>query len=399
MKCLLTLRCEVIRRPFLRGALCVLVVHFLLASAFAHQVSSVSLISHLDTEKRVYLLDAAMEVVPSVDQILNDQISPEDAARQFAEEFLEIRFDDEEVTPELEISIETASDENTPAELQRQQVLVKMSGEFPPGAREFLLYLDPSCPMAVVMVAIKDDRPSRRMQVILAGEYSRPVNIEPLVEGDPFTASKEQPAKAEEMASEPAAVTETGEGSTSAPPAHPIISGWLGFFAGSFLPILFPVAILLLTLERTAAFGQIAALLIGQCLALALVSWGIIGVALWTSALAGLMLAAVSIEAIFRRTCGWWRYAIAFLSGSLSGILISNSSPFLDLFSRGGKTSMSDLIGFVLGTEMGLIASALVGAGLLLFLSRFDWYRQAIVHLLAVLFAAYGSYLAVERFF
>jgi hypothetical protein len=380
-----------------------LVAHFFSGTSIAHQVSSVSLISHLDTEKRTYLLDAAMEVVPSADQVLNDQISPEDAARQFAEEYLEIRFDDEEVTPKLEIAIETASDENTPAELQRQQVLVKMSGEFPPGAREFLLYLDPSCPMAVVMVAIKDDRPSRRMQVILAGEYSRPVNIEPLVDGDPFTAAKAEstkaePLKGEETGSEPAPPAETGTGTSSGPPRHPIISGWLGFFANSFLPLLFPVAILLVTLERTAAFGQIAALLIGQCLALALVSWGIIGVALWTSALAGLLLAAISIEAIFRWKCGWWRYAIVFLAGGASGVLISNSAPFLDLFSRGGTTSMSDLLGFVLGTELGLIASALVGAGVLLFLSRFDWYRKSIVHPLAVLFAAYGVYLAAERF-
>jgi hypothetical protein len=110
MKGLPPFRCERIRNFFLRGAFCVLVAHFFSGTSIAHQVSSVSLISHLDTEKRTYLLDAAMEVVPSADQVLNDQISPEDAARQFAEEYLEIRFDDEEVTPKLEIAIETASD-------------------------------------------------------------------------------------------------------------------------------------------------------------------------------------------------------------------------------------------------------------------------------------------------
>ncbi|MEM7602994.1 MAG: hypothetical protein AAF357_16475, partial [Verrucomicrobiota bacterium] len=51
---------------------------------YAHKVSSVSLISHLDTEEGTYLLDAAMEVVPSDDDLLNEQIPPEEAARELA---------------------------------------------------------------------------------------------------------------------------------------------------------------------------------------------------------------------------------------------------------------------------------------------------------------------------
>ena len=78
---------------FLAG-IALLLVLFLTERGQSHQVSSVSLISHLDTEKRTYLLDAAMEVVPSIDQAVNDQISPEDAAREFAKEYLEILFDE-----------------------------------------------------------------------------------------------------------------------------------------------------------------------------------------------------------------------------------------------------------------------------------------------------------------
>ena len=57
------------------AAITLLCALFVAERGQAHQVSSVSLISHLDTEKGTYLLDAAMEVVPSVDQAVNDQIS------------------------------------------------------------------------------------------------------------------------------------------------------------------------------------------------------------------------------------------------------------------------------------------------------------------------------------
>ena len=80
------------------------------SSVFAHKVSSVSLITHLDTEEGSYLLDAAMAVIPSEEQALNDQISPEDAARQFAEEYLVILFDELEQTPELTIERINTSD-------------------------------------------------------------------------------------------------------------------------------------------------------------------------------------------------------------------------------------------------------------------------------------------------
>lgn len=372
----------------------------------AHQVSSVSLISHLDTEKKAYLLDAAMEVVPSVDPAVNDQISPEDAAREFAEEYLKVLFDqkDADPKPKLEISIEKASDENTPEELQRQQVLVKMSGSFPEGAKEFLLYLSPNCPMAVVMVTIKDDRPSRRMQVILAGEYSRPVNIEPLVEGDPFTGeegkgkagAKESPEA--ESREEPETSEADNQPVAAARKASSIAAGWRAFFGISLVPMLLPLALLLLTLKGKETFGQMAALVIGQSPGVALAAFGLIGTFTWTLPVAGLLLVVLAGEALFHRECKWWRYIIALVAGLFSGLVISMAPAFSEIFKGAEPAATSRLLGFVFGTELALVAAALVGAGILLFLSRFDWYRTSIVQPLAVLCCGYGIFLVIEMF-
>ncbi len=158
-----------------------------------------------------------MEVVPSEDPAVNDQVSPEDAAREFAA-YLNVMFDEAQQKPEMEISIEETSDQDTPEELRRRQVLTKLRGKIPDGAKEFLLYLDPRCPMAVVMVVVKDQQPSRRMQVILAGEYSRPVSVLPVQEGDPFnetaaTAPGTSPLPA--PAANPVAQVATGSGAST----------------------------------------------------------------------------------------------------------------------------------------------------------------------------------------
>jgi hypothetical protein len=254
-------------------------------AAQAHRVSSVSLISYLNTEKNTYVLDAAMEVVPSEEQALNDQISPEDAAREFAQEYLVVMFDRNDQKPEMSIETVDSSDEATPQELRRQQVLTKLTGAIPEGAKEFLLYLDPRCPMAVVMVVIKDEKPSRRMQVILAGEYSRPVSVAPIVEGDPFPGENGgtakaavEPAPTVAVASDPTAVPETvskGEGKAA------FLAGWRSFLQGSWLPWLLTIGIFLLTLGRKNVFVQIAALLVTQGLVIALAAWKLIPVVAW----------------------------------------------------------------------------------------------------------------------
>lgn len=163
------------------------------SAGWAHRVTAAKLTTSIDTVARTYELQATMDVAPSEDAILNEEISPEAAARQFAEEYLSVIIDEVKQTPDLRIEVVAISDAATPAELQRHQVVTTQQGAFPDTAEKLLFYLDNRCPMAVVMVVIEDQKPSRRMQVILPGEYSRPLDLARLTEGDPFEISATEP--------------------------------------------------------------------------------------------------------------------------------------------------------------------------------------------------------------
>ncbi len=388
----------------------VLVISALLVpAAHAHRVSSVSLISYLNTKDRTYTLDAAMEVVPSEDPAVNDEISPEDAAREFAG-YLIVMFDEAEQKPEMEITVEETSDENTPEELRRRQVLTKLKGGIPDAAKEFLLYLDPRCPMAVVMVVVKDEQPSRRMQVILAGEYSRPVSVLPAEEGDPFTQDKGKAAEASPAAApdQPAA-----EASATASPATPgaadepvegtpggvgaFASGWRAFLHESALPATFVVAMLLLTLGRTSVLWQVGTALAVQGVAVALAVWGMVPAPAWVWGGLGAVVALVAIEALLHHQVRPWRYPLVAAGGVFLGLALVSTSAYRELVADGDLGS-GRLILFLLGTEAAFLLVAFVGAANPLSLSRFEWYRKTVVTPLAVLAAGYGLYALVGRF-
>lgn len=364
----------------------------ILSPAQAHRVSSVSLISYLNTKDRTYTLDAAMEVVPSEDPAVNDQVSPEDAAREFAS-YLIVMFDQAEQKPEMDISVEETSDENTPEELRRRQVLTKMKGKIPEGANEFLLYLDPRCPMAVVMVVVKDDQPSRRMQVILAGEYSRPVSVLPVEEGDPFTKEAKGAAAA---SATPTAVPEVAAGENVGP-VGAFASGWRAFLHESVLPALLIISMLLLTLGRTSVLWQAGTLLLAQGLAVSLAAWGLVPTPDWVwIGLAG-VATLVAIEALLHHQVKPWRYPLIAAGGIFLGLALIDTSAYRELIA-GADLGTGRLILFLLGTEAAFFLVALVAAANLLSLSRFDWYRKSVVTPLAVLAAGYGLFTIVERF-
>lgn len=370
---------------------------FAVPSANAHRVSSVSLISYLDTEKRTYTLDAAMEVVPSEDPAVNDQISPEDAAREFAA-YLVVMFDEAEQKPEMEISVEETSDENTPEELRRRQVLTKLKGTFPESAKEFLLYLDPRCPMAVVMVVVKDEQPSRRMQVILAGEYSRPVSVLPVEEGDPFAEG----AKAEDSpAPEDSGVAGASDRASDAVKdaasrgTGGFDAGWRAFFADSMLPFALVLALLLISLERKPLLWQAAFLLAGTGLAISLALWSLVPAAPWAVRALALSVAVLAIEAALHGQVKSWRFGLAGVGGAALGLFLAGTGS-ARAFLGGTEPLLGQGIGFLLGAEVAAIAILLVGAATLLGLSRFPWFRKAVVLPLAVLLAGYAIFATVE---
>jgi len=354
--------------------------------AEAHKVTSISLVTHLDTKEGTYLLDAAMEVIPSEDAALNEQIPPEAAAREFAEEFLNVLFDEEDQAPELLIELIDASDEETPEGLKRQEVVAKMTGKIPEGAEQFLLYLEPSCPMAVVMVVIKDKKPSRRMQVVLAGEYSRPVDLEPIVDGDPFEKEEE----AAEAVSEP--VSEGTKGNSA------FVAGWNSVFFGSWLPLAVVVATFLLTTNGREVFVQFAALLIPLSVAIALRAWEVIPAPQWVPLGLALLLIAISVEAIFHNRLRWWRVVGVAVAGAFAGLMLSQEIQFGQLFRNATVVDSVEVILSLLGIEAALFLVAMLAASALLFLNRFPWYRRVVVQPLAALFAGYGLFCQIERF-
>ncbi|MEM6278955.1 MAG: hypothetical protein AAF733_05715 [Verrucomicrobiota bacterium] len=355
----------------------------------AHEVSSVSLISNLDTNEGTYLLDAAMEVIPSDDDFLNEQIPPEEAAREFAEEYLVTLFDDAEQTPELEISIESASDENTPAELQRKQVLVKMSGAIPKGAKEFLLYLESTCPMAVVMVVIKDEKPSRRMQVILPGEYSRPVVVLPVQDGDPFEAGESAEEGKEEGGAE--SFSEAAERTGFA-------SGWQGFWTASFLPLALVLSLFLMTTERRPVFIQFACFMIGLSLAISTLLWQLFETPAWMEVATALVLVFLAGEVLVHSRFKGWRFPLCFAGGFGAGALtaqeILRRSPELSAETQ----NLGKMISIVLGAEVALIAAGVAAAALFLAMGRFDWYRKTVVTPVAVVLVGVGLFQLIEPF-
>lgn len=358
-------------------------------AAFAHKVTSVSLVTHLDTEDRTYLLDAAMEVVPSDDAEVNEQIPPEAAAREFAEEYLNILFDEEDQTPELSIELVDASDEQTPEGLERQHVVTQMKGAIPEGAKEFLLYLEPTCPMAVVMVVIKDEKPSRRMQVILAGEYSRPVDVTTVVDGDPFVEESTEEEKPEPVSAE----QEEDQDESSA-----FLAGWNSVFRGSWLPLALVVATFLLTTKGRDVFYQFAALLIPLSTVVALRAWEVVPAPGWASDLLAIFLIAIALEAIFHRRLRWWRLIAIAVAGVFAGLVLSQGVPFTMLFNSTNSVDTVEVILALVGIEAALVLAAVVVASILLFLNRYPWYRPAVVQPVAALLAGYGLFSLIERF-
>lgn len=383
-------------RTFFRvvPALWVLAFLLLAGKAEAHRVSAVSLVSHLDTKTKTYVLDVATEVVPSEDQALNDLISPEDAAREFAEEFLVVMFDKQDQKPAMEIHTEETSDEQTPEELRRKQVLTKLSGAIPEGAKEFMLYLDPRCPMAVVMVVIKDSQPSRRMQVILAGEYSRPVNVGEIVEGDPFvkTADATPATPADPVGKAPL----SGSNEAFRMPDS-FVQGWRSVTHGSFLPILLVVAIPLLALSRRGIFVQVAIVLVAVSLVCMFSAWRTIPSLSGAQILLAFLVAGLAIESLLHRQLRWWRIPLVLFAGIALGFLLVGTTSFSKVF--GSEIfGNGEMTGFLLGVESALLVIAVVALSFLLVLSRFRWYRTAVVFPLATLITGFSLFTLVNAF-
>ncbi len=376
--------------------------HLLLASllllphspALAHKVSAVSVVADFNTETRAFKVELAMDVDPTGDPTIDDQIPPEEAARGFATESLAIYFDDQVMKPEPSIRVVTASDEDTPTELERKKVIGTLTGQIPEGAENFLLHVNETTEAAVVMVTVKDGKPARRLQVLYPGEFSNPVSMEPVMEGDPFPATEKAPT------ADPAPVPANDSADDlDAAAAQPGIGHWLmrGFRAvlpGGVDFWAFMLAMFLLSLRAKPLGWQVGLYTVAHSLALALGAFQLVTLSTpLVIAVVAISALYPAIENLFVNELKPWRGAAVAVFGLFHGLAFS-----LILGAEDPRVSglLSALIGFNLGIELAQLTVLIIASLVAVALAGRPWFRHRVVVPLCVVVAGIALFRFID---
>lgn len=377
--------------------------------ARAHKISAVSLIADFDTKTATYKVELAMEVQSSGNAALDDQIPPEEAARTFATEVLSLYFDDTEVTDsKVEVKLLSESDANTPPELQRQKAIGTLTGAIPKGAENFMLHVDEATEITVIMAVVKDGKPARRLQVLYPGEFSNPISILPLVEGDPFTGTPAgmpadaPPRESPDPTPAPPAKAAPIEGDAATPAARDGDAGFARWIARGFAAVvpkgpahaLFILAIFLLSLRFRPLARQVAIFTITHSLALAVAAFGLVKApeSLVVPVVA-ISAAVLAIDNLLASELKVWRAVSIAVLGLAHGFAFSDA---LWAFKPRLSYLLPALCGFNLGIELAqlaLLATASLAAAAF---ARQNWFRHAVVVPVCVLIAGISIYLALE---
>ncbi|MCB1228907.1 MAG: HupE/UreJ family protein [Verrucomicrobiae bacterium] len=387
-----------------------LLVAVLLAFPFAaraHKVSAVSVVSDFDTKTKAFKVELAMDVDPSGDPTLDDQVPPDQAARVFATEALTIYFDDQPMKLEPEIRIITASDEDTPAELTRKKVIGTLRGTVPDGAENFLLHVNETTSAAVVMVTVKDGKPARRLQVLYPGEFSNPVSLAPVIAGDPFTENEKEKANNEsgksdsETPGSPAAEPEPApeDSPPSVPVKNPGLGHWLGRGFLAILPSgidywLFMLAMFTLSLRAKPLGWQVGLYTIAHSLTLALGAFGLVKISPHVVvAVVAISALYPALENLFINELKPWRGAAVLVFGLFHGLGLANL-----LWSGEPRLSgiLTALMGFNLGVEFAQLAVLVICSIVAVALAKRTWFRHAVVVPLCVVIAGISLFRFID---
>jgi len=158
-------------------------------------VTAVSVVSKFDTKARTYSIELAMDIYPSEDSETNEKVSPQQAADFFSNEALILFFGDTQVKPQSKSELFKDPDADPEIQEVKVKVMVTLFGDIPKDAGHFSLRVSPDTTAAVVMVTFKDGKPGRRAEVLYPGEVSTPLDVTPVIEGDPFEGVKDLPGK------------------------------------------------------------------------------------------------------------------------------------------------------------------------------------------------------------
>lgn len=386
------------RLLFLSGALPLLALAFP-GPALAHKVSAVSVVAEFDTKAKTFKVELAMDVDPTGDPAVDDQIPPEEAARSFATESLQVYFDDTPMKLEPSIRMVTTTDASTPVELTRKAVIGTLAGTIPEGAINFLLHVNENTEAAVVMVTNKDGKPARRLQVLYPGEFSNPVSLAPVMEGDPFPAGAASPgssAPAPPPGAVPAAAGKDGgeEAGPAAPFARWLIRGFSAVLPRGVDFWAFILAMFLLSLRAKPLGWQIGAYTIGHSIALSLAAFRLVDLpAALVAPVVAVSAAYPAIENLAVRGLKPWRPPLIFVFGLFHGLAFaaifwSHAPPALGL--------LPAVAGFHLGIELAQFALLVVAGLVAVALAGRPWFRRGVVLPLCVLLAGVAVYRLIE---
>jgi hypothetical protein len=352
--------------------------------ASAHKVSAVSVVAEFDTKASTFKVELAMDVDPTGDPAVDDQIPPEEAARSFATESLQVYFDDTPMKLEAEIRMVTTSDVDTPAELTRKAVIGTLAGRIPDGAVNFLLHVNENTEAAVVMVTNKDGKPARRLQVLYPGEFSNPVSLAPVMEGDPFV----QPAAETPAATPPDA---------DAAPAG--FGQWISRGFSAILPMgvdfwAFILALFLLSLRSRPLGWQVGAYTIAHSLALSLAAFKLVELPMSVIApVVAISAAYPAIENLLVNDLKPWRPPLVFAFGLFHGLAFGH---LLWAHQPVALGLPSAVMGFNLGIELAQFVLLIVASIVAVALSRKPWFRHAVAMPLGVILAGIALYRFID---
>jgi hypothetical protein len=377
--------------PFRRLSGALFLASLLLSSlpALAHKVSAVSVVAEFDTKAKTFKVELAMDVDPTGDPEVDDQIPPEEAALSFAKDSLQVYFDDTPMKLEPSIRMVTTSDVDTPAELTRKAVIGTLSGTIPDDAKNFLLHVNENTEAAVVMVTNKDGKPARRLQVLYPGEFSNPVSLAPVMEGDPFVGTA---APAGDPT--PAAGDVAPEGAAGA-----TFFEWIARGFGAVLPegidfCAFIVAMFLLSLRSRPLGWQVAAYTVGHSLALALAAFKLVE---WPMAaiapVVAISAAYPAIENLLVNDLKPWRPPLIFVFGLAHGLAFGH---LLWAFEPEALGLLPAVVGFNVGIELAQFALLVAASLVAVALSGKPWFRHAVAVPLCVLIAGIAVFRLID---
>jgi hypothetical protein len=392
----------------------------------AHKVTAVSVVSKFDTKGRQFSVELAMDIYPSEDPAVNDQVSPQDAADFFANEALTLYFGDSEVEPRKKSEVFKDPTVDPEIEEQKVKVLVTLSGEIPKDAGHFTLRVSPDTTAAVVMVTFKDGKPGRRAEVLYPGEFSSPVNVEPVIEGDPFAGVAEGAAEVNKMADRATVVGEdrqeeqpgekgaaagsgAGEGSGDETDENRRVSGTMGhfvelgvrtFFSG-YEAVLLALCFFFFSQKPRDMFFQVATFVVAFSLALGMAVFGLFSIS-GMSSVSGLLvgwgiplgMVALAADNLLSKKLYWWRTTITALVGGLWGTLCSVT---LGLAGISAVSVAEAFAGYNLGFQSGMLLTLAVAALAVMVFWKRDWYQKAVATPVSLLIAGLGLYWIVSR--